>query len=41
MAETATEREMQTDIDYLTKLWRDLTERSRDGAGAARCSTRT
>ena len=28
MAETATEREMQTDIDYLTKLWRDLTERS-------------
>ena len=28
MAETATEREMQTDIDYLTKLWRDLNERA-------------
>ncbi len=28
MAEAATEREMRTDIDYLTKLWRDLTERS-------------
>ncbi|MGH8850575.1 MAG: Rne/Rng family ribonuclease, partial [Casimicrobiaceae bacterium] len=28
MAEAATEREMRTDVDYLTKLWRDLTERS-------------
>src|SRR5438477_1856193 len=28
MAETATEREMQNDINYLTKLWRDLTEKS-------------
>ncbi|MEP7274931.1 MAG: ribonuclease G [Betaproteobacteria bacterium] len=28
MAEAATEREMQTDIEYLTKLWRDLTARS-------------
>src|SRR5438552_12056010 len=28
MAETATEREMQNDIEYLTKLWRDLTEKS-------------
>ncbi|MEO8975184.1 MAG: Rne/Rng family ribonuclease, partial [Casimicrobiaceae bacterium] len=28
MAEAASEREMRTDIDYLTKLWRDLTERS-------------
>ena len=28
MAETASEREMQNDIDYLTKLWRDLTEKS-------------
>jgi len=28
MAETATEREMQADIEYLTKLWRDLTLRS-------------
>jgi ribonuclease G len=28
MAETATEREMQADIEYLTKLWRDLTVRS-------------
>ena len=26
MAETASEREMQNDIEYLTKLWRDLTE---------------
>jgi ribonuclease G len=30
MAETATEREMQSDIEYLTKLWRDLTARSRE-----------
>src|SRR3954469_19297853 len=28
MAETASEREMQADIEYLTKLWRDLTGRS-------------
>src|SRR6476659_5762288 len=28
MAETASEREMQNDIEYLTKLWRDLTVRS-------------
>src|SRR6266536_364252 len=28
MAETATEREMKNDIDYLTKLWRDLTAKS-------------
>src|SRR5574337_205059 len=29
MAESASEREMQNDIAYLTKLWQDLTERSR------------
>jgi ribonuclease G len=28
MAETATEREMQNDIEYLTKLWADLTAKS-------------
>ena len=28
MAETASEREMQSDIEYLTKLWGDLTQRS-------------
>src|SRR5207249_2782727 len=28
MAETASEREMQNDIDYLTKLWGDLTAKS-------------
>src|SRR6266700_6978088 len=28
MAETASEREMQNDIDYLTKLWADLTGKS-------------
>jgi len=28
MAEAASERELQTDIAYLTKLWRDLTDRS-------------
>jgi ribonuclease G len=28
MAEAATERELQTDVEYLTKLWRDLTERA-------------
>ena len=33
MAETATEREMQNDIEYLTKLWRDLNARA--GAVAA------
>jgi ribonuclease G len=30
MAETASEREMQTDIEYLTKLWSNLTVRSRE-----------
>src|SRR5512143_3997615 len=30
MAETATQREMQNDIEYLTKLWGDLTARSRE-----------
>ena len=30
MAETATEREMQSDIEYLTKLWDDLNVRARD-----------
>src|SRR5881227_2648327 len=30
MAETATEREMQNDIGYLTKLWNDLTSRSHE-----------
>ena len=29
MAETATERELQSDVEYLTKLWRDIVERSR------------
>ena len=28
-AETATERELQSDVEYLTKLWRDIVERSR------------
>src|SRR5689334_2713305 len=28
MAEAATERELATDIEYLTKLWRDLTARA-------------
>jgi ribonuclease G len=28
-AETATERELQADIEYLTKLWRDIVEKSR------------
>ena len=30
MAETASEREMQSDIEYLTKLWNDLNVRARD-----------
>jgi ribonuclease G len=30
MAEAATEREMQSDIEYLTKLWNDLNDRARD-----------
>jgi ribonuclease G len=30
MAETASEREMQNDIGYLTKLWSDLTSRSHE-----------
>jgi len=30
MAETASEREMQSDIEYLTKLWNDLNARTRD-----------
>ncbi|MBK9605873.1 MAG: ribonuclease G [Betaproteobacteria bacterium] len=28
-AETASERELQADVEYLTKLWRDIVERSR------------
>jgi len=35
MAETATEREMQSDIEYLTKLWHDLTARSTDSPAPA------
>src|SRR5881409_2839420 len=35
MAETASEREMQTDIEYLTKLWGDLTIRSREAPPAS------
>ena len=27
--ETATERELQSDVEYLTKLWHDIVERSR------------
>ena len=34
-AETATERELQSDVDYLTKLWRDIVERSRVAAPQA------
>src|SRR5512132_2680366 len=30
MAETATEREMRNDIEYLTKLWSDLNARARE-----------
>ncbi|HVE51440.1 MAG TPA: ribonuclease G [Casimicrobiaceae bacterium] len=30
MAETASDREIAADIEYLTKLWRDLTARARD-----------
>src|SRR6266496_5181983 len=30
MAETATEREMRSDIEYLTKLWSDLNARGRE-----------
>src|SRR5438876_923893 len=29
MAETASEKEMQNDLEYLTHLWRDLTEKSK------------
>ncbi len=35
MAETASEREMQSDIEYLTKLWSDLTLNSRAVAPAS------
>ncbi len=35
MAETASEREMQSDIEYLTKLWSDLTLASRAVAPAS------
>ena len=35
MAETATEREMEADIEYLTKLWGDLTVRSREAPPAS------
>ena len=35
MAETASEREMQADIEYLTKLWSDLTVRSREAPPAS------
>ncbi len=35
MAETASEREMQADIEYLTKLWSDLSGRSHEAAPAS------
>jgi ribonuclease G len=35
MAETASEREMQADIEYLTKLWRDLTAHSQEAPAAS------
>jgi len=35
MAESASEREMQADIEYLTKLWRDLNERTREVQAAS------
>jgi ribonuclease G len=35
MAETASEREMEADIEYLTKLWGDLTVRSREAPPAS------
>ncbi len=35
MAETASEREMQADIEYLTKLWSDLDGRSHEAAPAS------
>jgi ribonuclease G len=35
MAETASEREMQSDIEYLTKLWSDLTLRGREAPPAS------
>ena len=40
MAETASEREMEADIEYLTKLWGDLTVRSREAPPAARLPPR-
>ncbi len=40
MAETASEREMQSDIEYLTKLWSDLTGRAATPP-RRRCCTRT
>ncbi len=35
MAETASEREMQSDIEYLTKLWHDLNTRAGDSPAPA------
>jgi ribonuclease G len=35
MAETASEREMEADIEYLTKLWGDLTVRSHEAPPAS------
>src|SRR5690242_4867732 len=35
MAETASQREMQADIEYLTKLWRDLNLRSSEAPAAS------
>jgi ribonuclease G len=40
MAEAATEREMQSDIEYLTKLWNDLNA-AHGTSPRPRCSTRT
>ena len=34
-AETASERELQSDVEYLTKLWHDIVERSRVAAPQA------
>ena len=41
MAETASDRELASDIEYLRKLWRGIQEKAATPPRRSRCSTRT
>ena len=41
MAESASDRELLADIEYLRKLWGGIQDKAQDGRAARVCSTRT